>query len=673
MSITDINIGTVANDGTGDTLRAAFNQSNINDNILDAKTADTRAAILTTSVPAPVNQIRTSGYAEAGDGGGALYKRATTEPSHVFKMVSQDGAWWEGVPEAGEIDIRQLGAVADWDGSSGTQNKTAIENAIAAAGSLGAAVLVPAGGRFRADDVDLSAGTTIIGRGWGSKLESSAAGSNIINLANNCEVRGVNLIGQNFGTSGNSAVDNGIFGNGVTDVRIIGCFLDKFGSSDSSLDGSGAIRFQGTCDNLRVQNNFITGGLGSTTDSNVSSDINFYGNNMSDVICTGNYCLSVNRHGIAFQIGGTQLGRRIVSNNHCSNKQEWGISLNYGDDDSDFVETICSSNVCYNCGGGGIYFASGSLGGGSCTIIGNIVSYCGGESSINGASLQGGIVTSGNLPIDILSNHVSWTGYDTSQTLRTVEDCDGIKALGAKGRVEGNTIYRAKQYGLYGDSNCTEIIWKGNFVYGAKSLAEPSTSLTRLTIEGNLFDADGQDVDGLQLILGVNDRENVFVSDNKFFGAKQATGKKGFFSAFGFAGEFKDNKFDNWDIAHDLGSNEDYWGNDIDWSQCRYTNNTLGISYSRTSTTDDPVLSYNNVFKDNTTDVTTSVTTQAFFFCDTSPQLQPYTIRGTAAPGSVATFPSGTRVRNTDIADGGTPGWIFTSDSNWKAEASIAA
>lgn len=39
--------------------------------------------------------IRTQGYASPGDGGGATYKYAATEPSHPGKIQSADGRWWE--------------------------------------------------------------------------------------------------------------------------------------------------------------------------------------------------------------------------------------------------------------------------------------------------------------------------------------------------------------------------------------------------------------------------------------------------------------------------------------------------------------------------------------------------------------------------------------------------
>lgn len=39
--------------------------------------------------------VRTTGYSTPGDGGGALYRRVWSEPSHAGKFQSLDGQWWE--------------------------------------------------------------------------------------------------------------------------------------------------------------------------------------------------------------------------------------------------------------------------------------------------------------------------------------------------------------------------------------------------------------------------------------------------------------------------------------------------------------------------------------------------------------------------------------------------
>lgn len=58
-----------------------------------------------------LDSIRTNGYYTPGDGGGALYKRVASEPSHGGKIQSADGAWWE-LGEA-VVNVLQFGAKRD--------------------------------------------------------------------------------------------------------------------------------------------------------------------------------------------------------------------------------------------------------------------------------------------------------------------------------------------------------------------------------------------------------------------------------------------------------------------------------------------------------------------------------------------------------------------------------
>ncbi len=56
---------------------------------------DTRVAVTFANIKSTIKAIRTSGYAVPGDGGAALYKRVASEPAHIGKVQSADGAWWE--------------------------------------------------------------------------------------------------------------------------------------------------------------------------------------------------------------------------------------------------------------------------------------------------------------------------------------------------------------------------------------------------------------------------------------------------------------------------------------------------------------------------------------------------------------------------------------------------
>ena len=86
---------------------------------------DVNATVQGTSVPASLNFIRTAGYYAIGDGGGALYRRVGSQPSHAGKIQSADGAWWEFCDSA--INVHQFGA----RGNGSTDDSAAINNAIA--------------------------------------------------------------------------------------------------------------------------------------------------------------------------------------------------------------------------------------------------------------------------------------------------------------------------------------------------------------------------------------------------------------------------------------------------------------------------------------------------------------------------------------------------------------
>lgn len=84
----------------------------------------------TTVIPAGVETIQTTGYAAPADGGGAVYKHVTAEPSHPGKFQSADGAWWELA--VSEVTPWMFGAA----GVSGTNDKTSIQNSASAAVGL---------------------------------------------------------------------------------------------------------------------------------------------------------------------------------------------------------------------------------------------------------------------------------------------------------------------------------------------------------------------------------------------------------------------------------------------------------------------------------------------------------------------------------------------------------
>lgn len=91
----------------------------------DISVVDSRAELLTADVLSNVNAVRTAGYAEAGDGGHALYYRASV----ATDTQSGDGTYWAYVPEGGRHNILAYGAVGDGTTDSAAAIMAAIDAA----------------------------------------------------------------------------------------------------------------------------------------------------------------------------------------------------------------------------------------------------------------------------------------------------------------------------------------------------------------------------------------------------------------------------------------------------------------------------------------------------------------------------------------------------------------
>jgi hypothetical protein len=159
---------------------AGFNNTNFMSPLRAAQAAaayniPTRAVAVTKSIPAVILAIRTSGYATAGDGGGALYKRAVSEPSHFGKFQDAAGTWWELAETV--INPRMFGA----DGT--LSNNTAAFTAIVAALNAGAFKFLNVDGIYTIDATYTITrdGVTIFGDGVrNSRIHQATARSTFI-------------------------------------------------------------------------------------------------------------------------------------------------------------------------------------------------------------------------------------------------------------------------------------------------------------------------------------------------------------------------------------------------------------------------------------------------------------------------------------------------------------
>lgn len=81
----------------------------------------TRAVVTVSTVSVSATYLRTNGYTNAGDGGGGLYKKVGSEPSHGGKVQTGNGLWFELVEPI--VRPEMFGAVGD-----GVTNDTAALN-----------------------------------------------------------------------------------------------------------------------------------------------------------------------------------------------------------------------------------------------------------------------------------------------------------------------------------------------------------------------------------------------------------------------------------------------------------------------------------------------------------------------------------------------------------------
>lgn len=149
----------------------------------------TRAVAVAASINPLIQSLTTDGYASTSDGGGSVYRRASSEPAHPGKFQSADGAWWEKVREA-TISPEQFGARGDAalstsDGFTptvtGTDDQQAFDDADAYLAAIGGGTLVLMAKTYRlGNGARLWRGNSLSGTQGQSILAKSGAGTRAI-------------------------------------------------------------------------------------------------------------------------------------------------------------------------------------------------------------------------------------------------------------------------------------------------------------------------------------------------------------------------------------------------------------------------------------------------------------------------------------------------------------
>ncbi|KJC51081.1 hypothetical protein UP09_03275 [Bradyrhizobium sp. LTSP885] len=86
-----------------------------------------------------------AGLLAAGDGGGGLFKKVATQPTHTAKFQMANGTWYEFAENV--LNVKAFGAVADFNSATGlgTDSSAAIQSALDLHMTTGKPVYVPAG------------------------------------------------------------------------------------------------------------------------------------------------------------------------------------------------------------------------------------------------------------------------------------------------------------------------------------------------------------------------------------------------------------------------------------------------------------------------------------------------------------------------------------------------
>ncbi|WP_262027246.1 right-handed parallel beta-helix repeat-containing protein [Microvirga sp. Mcv34] len=375
---------------------------------------DSRAAAQAADIPAPVQYLRTAGYAAVGDGGGALYKRLGAAPSSptARHFQSADGAWWD-LAEV-QVNPRMLGAKGD-----NATNDTAAFNALPS----GNVLISP--GTYRLRGFVPKSGTTYQAPRGNVTLVQDADASPIVSLAagtQNITFDGIDFIGRPTSSSGACVIlDN----NAATYRNKIvwrNCSFDNFGGMALVLGGLKggeilACRFTRT-----AQLNTPSGATSypaiwisdaSAGNYTATSDLLIQGCSFEDMYWSGIYACGIRI--------------RIVDNSFRATREST-IFINPNALKVSVVGNTIDGTTMQNISASGV-----EVGGNYITVVGNTITNCGAF----GVSVQD--TQFFNVSGNVLSFNRYGVGIISTSSAQPPR----------YGAVKDNTITNSSDYGLY--------------------------------------------------------------------------------------------------------------------------------------------------------------------------------------------------------------------------------
>lgn len=173
----------------------------------------TRNAIETLTIPAGISAFRTNGFYAVGDGGSALYKRVSTEPTHAGKVQSADGSWWEIV--GSDLSVKSFGAKGEGEAGSADAIRAALGFL-----PIGGILRFPAG-RYRSPDIWDRSDISYIGEKMPVYRSDNSALKNGTIIEGRAIFHGDNICIVNIGVDCGETVCTELYGGAGNDAFVI--------------------------------------------------------------------------------------------------------------------------------------------------------------------------------------------------------------------------------------------------------------------------------------------------------------------------------------------------------------------------------------------------------------------------------------------------------------------